>query len=212
MTEIKSVFFDMDGTLINYKTARFNSSWEAIGKAVGVSRKWNQMNNYYFLKRHLYKEWFKKEVSMLKGISVDMVKNQIFPIPYSEGIREISPYITSKYNTGIITSGVDIVANKVREELKFDFCMSNKLDIVNDKFSGKIKTILSLWKKDKYFLNVCTRKKLKPKEVCFIGDHLNDIPVFKLAGLSVAFNPKVIEVKNNVDYVIQDFRELRKIL
>ncbi len=212
MQKIKAVFFDMDGTLIRYENSKFHSSWEAIAEALDVSKEWRKALEYYLPKKHLYKEWYEKQTKTLKGVSVKRISDKIFPIPYAPGIREISPYLTSKYKTGIITSGANIVAQKVREELSFDFCLCNELEIIDGKLTGNTVSFLNLWGKGKVFLDICEKLKIYPKNVCFIGDHLNDVPVFKLAGLSIAFNPKENEVAENTDYIINDFRELKRIL
>ena len=51
------------------------------------------------------------------------------------------------------------------------------------------------------FLDFCNRHGLKPEEVAYAGDDIPDIPVLKIAGLSVAPADAVPEVKDICDYV-----------
>ncbi|WP_064213594.1 KdsC family phosphatase [Geobacillus stearothermophilus] len=44
---------------------------------------------------------------------------------------------------------------------------------------------------------------LHPKEVCYMGDDLNDLPILNLVGLSFAPANAVALVKENVDYVTE---------
>ena len=68
-------------------------------------------------------------------------------------------------------------------ELKFDFCHQAILD------------------KAGTFQKLVEHYKLKHKEVAFIGDDINDIPVFRLAGLSVCPADTYPYVKEMVDLV-----------
>ncbi len=209
---IKAAFFDMDGTLVSYKGHRYNSSWEAIGEALGVSKEWDEMNQYYISRKHLYAEWYERQTSMMKNVDVAKIHRRIFPIPYSTGVVETAPYISSKYKTGIITSGVNIVAERVRQELGFDFCKCNALEVKGGKLTGKTLSYVRLWEKAENFLKMCEQAKVRPGETCFVGDHLNDIPVFKLSGMAIAFNPKEKEVEEAAQCTIRDFKELKEFL
>lgn len=53
----------------------------------------------------------------------------------------------------------------------------------------------------KAFNDVMKRFKVKPEEVCFIGDDLIDLPVLKRVGLAVAVPNAVDEVKEHAHFV-----------
>ena len=69
-----------------------------------------------------------------------------------------------------------------------------------------------LFKKDTEVISLLEKHKINLKEVCYIGDAFNDISVFNIVGLAIAFNPKSKEVEKKANYVIYDFNELKKIL
>jgi len=50
------------------------------------------------------------------------------------------------------------------------------------------------------------------EEICFVGDNLNDVPVFEVVGLPIAFNPKHKSVEEAAKYTIYDFNELKPFL
>jgi phosphoserine phosphatase len=60
--------------------------------------------------------------------------------------------------------------------------------------------------------DLCRRYNVAPEEICHVGDHANDLPVFERVGLPVAFRPKLPEVQKGAKYVINDFAELGRIL
>jgi 3-deoxy-D-manno-octulosonate 8-phosphate phosphatase (KDO 8-P phosphatase) len=81
-------------------------------------------------------------------------------------------------------SGRDSGATAKRcSELKFDFCHQGIID------------------KAETFKKLVTHHGLKSKEVVFIGDDINDIPVFRIAGLSVCPCDTFDYVKDQVDLV-----------
>jgi len=59
---------------------------------------------------------------------------------------------------------------------------------------------------------ICDKYQVEPQQICYVGDHENDLVVFKEVGKAVAFNPKTEEVREKAHYVISDFRELLKII
>ena len=48
--------------------------------------------------------------------------------------------------------------------------------------------------------------------VCFVGDHLNDVPVMRIVGFAIAANPKDDRVRDAADDVITDFAELPRLI
>ena len=51
------------------------------------------------------------------------------------------------------------------------------------------------------FNKLLKRFKVRPEEVCFVGDDLVDIPVLKRAGFAVAVPNAIEEVKNHAHYI-----------
>jgi len=85
--------------------------------------------------------------------------------------------------TGAISGRESAVTTKRCAELKIDFCHQGILD------------------KASAFEKLVKHYKLKNKEVAFIGDDINDIPVFRMAGLSACPMDTFEYVKQQVDLV-----------
>tara|TARA_Y100001949_G_scaffold173936_2_gene180428 strand:+ start:255 stop:773 length:519 start_codon:yes stop_codon:yes gene_type:complete len=56
-------------------------------------------------------------------------------------------------------------------------------------------------KKEEKIKKICTDFKVKPSEIAYIGDDINDIGLLKLVGLSATPNDGNFQVKKIVDYV-----------
>lgn len=85
--------------------------------------------------------------------------------------------------TGAISGRETACVTKRMVELKVDFCHQGILD------------------KGAVFEKLTEHYKLKHKEVVFIGDDINDFPIFKLAGFSVCPADAMDYVKDKVDLV-----------
>lgn len=71
---------------------------------------------------------------------------------------------------------------------------------------------MHLWKKDEALRKLCGDLRIEPKQVAVVGDHVNDLPLFNIAGLRFACKPKDERMKRSADYIIDDLREIPLIL
>ena len=212
--KIELILFDMDGTLVNYPNEPFHASWDVFPEVLSEQKKreWFDIREFYLRKKGFYDEWFDKQLNLIKGISVENVYNAFFPIPYSKGVESFFSSLNGGYVKGIVSSGVGFVAEKIKNDLKFDFQLSSDLEVKFGKFTGNGKMNFDFYEQDKVVADISRECNVKLENVCYIGDHFNDVPAFNIVGLSVAFNPKNKELEKKADYVIYDFMKLNKIL
>ncbi|MBI2675533.1 MAG: HAD family phosphatase [Candidatus Aenigmarchaeota archaeon] len=208
---MKAVIFDMDGTLVRY-AGPFQSSWDAIGAAAGLKEEWARLLDFYLPKKELYSEWLQANASSLKGVSFETVSRQVLPPPYTPAVPETMAHLAGSYHLGILTSGVDFIAEYIRNDLHMNFAMANKLYVSNGLFTGEIAENVHLWRKGEVLDHVCRKQGWPLNEVCFVGDHLNDIPAMEIAGYSIAFDPKKQKLADAADAVTHDFREIPNLI
>lgn len=208
---LKAVIFDMDGTLVQYD-GPFQSSWDAIGYAAGLKAEWDRLIEHYFPKKELYWEWMDANARLLRGISVEKVLRKLLPPPYTPGVRETMQELKQKYRLGILTGGLDFIAEYICQDLGMDFYLANGLKVRNGVFVGECERRVYLWTKDQHLRELCQREGLDLKEVCFVGDHLNDIPVMKSVGLAIAFAPKDSELIKVAHAYTNNFQEIPKLI
>ncbi len=212
--KIESVVCDMDGTLVDYPNEPFHSSWDALAGALpkNLKEQWKKLRDFYYPKKELCDEWYKKELALLKGLRLEEIENYLFPVPYSLGVKDFF-LNRNGYVRGIVSAGVSLVAKRISQELYFDFFVINSsLEVKKGTFTGKGECISHLWRKDLDVLKIAGEHNLNLQRMLYVGDNENDIPAFNIVGISVAFKPKNPQTERAAKYVIGDFRELNRII
>jgi len=205
---LDAVVFDLDGTLVRYHGIEFESSWGAIAAAAGVSDRSLALLREYFPRKDAYAEWVARDAELLSDVLVSTVAAAVLPAPYATGVRDAVERLRGRFRLGILSSGVDFVADWVREDLGLDFALANHLVMAGGRFTGGCETRVDLWRKHEAMERIVEQYGLSLSRTCFVGDHLNDIPVMRLVGLAIAANPKDDRVRDAAVYTIEDFREL----
>lgn len=200
--------FDLDGTLVRYHGVDFESSWGAVAVAAGVSERSQQLFREYFHRKDAYAEWVIEEAKLFKGIPVSRVTDQLFPPPYAQGVVEAVAELQGEYLMGILSSGVDLVADYVAQDLGLAFAKANRLVAVDGRFVGTSETLVDLWSKEDVLEQLAAKYRLDPERICFVGDNVNDLAVLQRVGLAIAANPKDDSLFEVADHVIRDFADL----
>lgn len=140
-------------------------------------------------------EKLKKLKVVLTDVDGVMNDGRIYYLPTSQGV-EVAKFFNVKdglaikllklanIKFGIITGRADRVVEKRCKDLGCDFIAMG----VGDK-EAVVKTIMQ-------------ENHLKPEEVCYIGDDWNDVPVFKVVGLSLTVADAPEEIQFLADFVI----------
>jgi phosphoserine phosphatase len=212
MSKIDAVIFDLDGTLVRYHGVDFESSWSALAVAAGVSDRSKQLFREYFPRKDAYAEWVIEEAKLLKGISATYVASQLFPPPYACGVEEAVAQLQGNYLMGILSSGVDLVANRVAQDLGLSFAWANRLTVVDGCFAGTSEIVVDLWSKADVLTRLASEYGLDLQRVCFVGDNVNDLAVMQRVGLAIAANPKDDSLREVADHVITDFAVLPELI
>ncbi len=205
---ISTVVFDLDGTLVRYHGVEFESSWGAIAAAAGVRDRSVALLREYLGRPEAYAEWVAADAALLAGVPYARVAERVLPAPYADGVRSAVRALRPHYGLGILSSGVDLVAEWVRQDLGLDFAIANRVHVRDGVFTGTSETVVSLWAKDEALRALAAERGIPLGEICFVGDHVNDIPAMRIVGLAIAANPKDEALAAVAHHVIERFDEL----
>jgi phosphoserine phosphatase len=217
------VVFDLDGTI-------FEKPWDSVKSEIAVST-WDSIFNklgIYDLHERLakifieggfrsYMEWADCAccVFMARGLDIKTFNEVINSRPFVKGAKETFEVLKKNgIITGVVSGSFEELALRAKRELNIDHILAHcRLEF--DEKSGLLKDwrlFATDWKdKIKFVSYIADLYKVKLDQCVYVGDDVNDIPVFERVGLSIAFNAtkqKVIEAAK----VVVKGNDLRKIL
>lgn len=210
----KLIIFDTDGVLVKER-----SCWIAVHKGLGkeIVRKCSKLRREYFRSPKMsYESWAKKDIKLWGDVGVRKIKEILDKIPLMKGAKETSKILKRKgYLLGIISTGINILIERVKRELNFDFAIYNEIYEKEGRLAVKINVSLDKNPKDKILKKIIKDLKIEKKNIIAIGDSDDDYPMMKLAGFSILFNPDPTKsnlVKKLKNTVIIKSKNLRDIL
>jgi len=172
--------FDLDGTLLEE-----DSSWAAIHRFFGTTRESQQSLKLYSEGKIDYKEFMRRDIAAWpKGVTLAEVETILSGYRIRreapETLRELR---RREIEPAIVTSGIDILAEKVAEELGIKHWIANGLRFDS---SGRILPTgagrVDPTRKDVAYLSMLKSLGVDAKETIAIGDTVYDLAFMKSAG------------------------------
>jgi len=207
---IELVIFDMDGVIVNTI-----SSWKYIHDYFGSSNE-RSVNEYLkgkiddaeFIKRDVYL-WRENGKIVKKDKLVKILSN----VPLMNGAGKcISKIKKNNIKTAIVSAGLDILAERIAQELGIDYVFANGIRTdKNGRLNGEGIIGVSLMYKDKTVNRLSDQLGIPLERIAAVGNSCFDIPMLETCGLGIAFNPEDDCIRQKADIVIEG-NDLGKIL
>jgi phosphoserine phosphatase len=106
--------------------------------------------------------------------------------------------------TAIISSGISLLAEKLQKNLGIKYVFANQLlTDANGILTGEGNPVVPLWEKGRVLNHLLNKLKINPNNCAVVGDSIFDIPLFDIAGLSVAFNSKDKRIRKISDVFVE---------
>jgi len=207
---IEIVIFDMDGVIANTI-----SSWKYIHDYFGSS---NERSVEDYLKGKIDDaEFIKRDVSLWrengKLITREKIVKILSTVPVMNGAEKCINRI-KKHNvkTAIVSAGIDILAERMAEELGIDYVFANGIKTdTNGRLSGEGIIGVRLMYKDKAISRLSSHLGIPLERIAAVGNSCFDIPMLETCGLGIAFNPDDDCIRQKADVVVEG-NDLVKIL
>ncbi len=201
------IVFDIDGTI-----TRHISSWRYIHEKLGL---WDVLARKYqeqFLAGKIsYRRFCELDAAHWKGLEVKKLEEVFRHVRYSKNARR-AVYKLKKagFKLVAVSTGLQFMTDRVKEELGFDHVVGNRLNVRNGRLTGGVTINISHGAKGETVRAILKRFRLKPSQMIAVGDTEGDIPMVKLAGYSMAFNSSSEKLSGIVDYdcASDDFMEV----
>jgi phosphoserine phosphatase len=199
--------FDVDGTLTKH-----SSIWWRIHELFGTTVEGKMYYDQYFAGKISYDQWADYDAALWKDKPVETVMETVRAAKLVPGAEDtISLLRENGIETAILSGGLDIMADHIGHLLGIDYVLTNKLHQRNGLLTGTVENLVAWGDKARVIQKINDYFGVSLEDTAFIGDGRNDVSVFEVVGLSIAFNPEDQEVADAADVVIRE-DDLRSIL
>ena len=156
-----------------------------------------------------WEDGLKKRVELLEGISYETCLEVADSLPIMTGAKKAcSALKQAGWKVMAVSGGFTIMTERLSKELNLDYVFSNELIFKNDKLNGvKINVDSDKAKSAKIKINEWNEKK---DEIVVIVDGANDVKLFDICGLGIAYRAQDI-VKDMATISLEE-KDLSKIL
>lgn len=202
----KVVVFDMDGTLI-----KETSCWETLHRYFRSDPKLVKKNmEDYLAGRISYCEWMRRDLLLWKQNNryphISEVKRALKNYEMVEGAyKSIKELKRRDYITAIVTGGLDILAEEIARKLGIEYVYANgfKTD-ENGYLTEHVKCVVDPCEKGRNLMDLSKKLGTPLSTFIAVGDTRFDLSMFKIVGLSIAFNPKDEIIEKHANIVIKN--------
>lgn len=205
--DIRLVVFDVDGTLTKH-----SSVWWRLHEHFGTTREGKLFYDQFFAGEITYDEWADLDAGLWKGKTLSEVMKVVHSTQLALGAEEVIRILKDHHlKTAILSGGLDIMANDIGQRVGIDYVLTNKLYHKDGILTGEVKNRVAWGAKSEVISQISSHFSIPLEKTAFVGDGRNDMSVFEVVGLSIAFNPEDLEVADAADVVIRN-DDLRAIL
>ncbi|MEA3490215.1 MAG: HAD family phosphatase, partial [Candidatus Omnitrophota bacterium] len=168
------IVFDIDGTI-----TRHVSSWRYIHEKLGL---WDILARKYqeqFLAGKIsYRRFCELDAAHWKGIEQRRLREVFRRVRYSKNVKRAVKRLKKEgFKLVAISTGLQFITDRVKEELDFDYVIGNRLNARNGRLTGGVRINISHGAKGRTVRGILRRFGVKPGEMIAVGDSEGDIPM-----------------------------------
>ena len=202
MSQIKLVVFDMDGTIIEPR-----SSWAMIHDYFGTDN--TEMLQMYIDHKISDMEFVKADIKLWNSksdvpVNEEYINSILDKAKPRKGAEElITSLHEANIKTVILSGGIQYLADKWAKEWNMACAFAN--DLIDDADGNLTANInASGHNKGPLMEKIIKDFDLTGNEVAAVGDTMVDLPMFEIAGLSIAVNADDERVISKSEYYLEE--------
>ncbi len=214
LTRFDLVAFDVDGTLVEHPQDK--TVWEVLnGSFTGSDAQNRERYALYRAGRLSYAEWVALDIGSWRdaGATRDRLVAAFGSLRLVTGARETLSTLRARgVHLAVISGTLDLLLDTLFPDHPFDEVYTNRIEFDE---KGRI----ARWSATPFDMDgkavalgaIASREGIPLERCAFVGDHSNDLSAARIAGLTVAFNPKSAELERIAGAVVRS-PDLRDVL
>lgn len=202
------VAFDFDGTLSDSEMTVL------LGERCGVADEMAAITERAMNDEIGYAESLRERAALLSGLSREEAETAYGEVRLRPGAAELIGSLNAAgVHTAVLTGGFERGVERAlsREGVTVDSIVANRLPLEDGELTGEVEGPLIEGTKDDALRRLASAQGVDPEETVAVGDGANDLPMLRVAGLAVGFDPKPA-VEPHCDDVVESMNDLRRLL
>lgn len=184
--DMRLIVMDIDSTLINEEVI------DLLGEEAGVGEQVAAITERAMRGEIDFKQALKERVGLLAGLGQEVFDRTFERVTFTPGALELVQAAHERgWKVGVVSGGFHEVADRIVEAAGIDYCLANRLEVVDGKLTGKLAAdIVTRERKLDALRSWAHELGLPLSQTVAMGDGANDIPMIQAAGTGIAFCAK----------------------
>jgi len=181
------VSFDLDKTLFR------KPALTTAARALGIGRKWDSIDELYHKGRMNLGQALVSQYKLLVGMRLENILAEIAKLETMRNIREtVEKLLGQGIQVIVTTDNPDFLCQYLVQHYGFNGFVSSKVAVKDGIITDDIEPLPD---KRLGIRKYCAWMSIPLSKVVHVGDGLNDVPVFRVVGYSIALNTELEKVK-----------------
>ncbi|QHB18430.1 phosphoserine phosphatase SerB [Mannheimia pernigra] len=197
LKQVGLLLMDMDSTAIKIECI------DEIAKLAGTGEVVSAITASAMRGELDFEQSLRKRVGTLENASESILQKVRENLPLMDGFEEMVSILKENgWKLAIASGGFDYFADYLKEKYGLDFAVSNQLEILESKLTGKVLgKVVDAEFKAETLRSLADRFNTPQNQWVAVGDGANDLPMLKTASLGVALHAKP-KVQEQVNFVV----------
>src|SRR5215472_14911488 len=174
------VSFDVDKTLFR------KPALTTAARGLGIGKQWDHIDQLYEKKRIPLGQALLDQYKLLVGMKLADILEEVSKVEMMKNIREtVDKLLGLGLQVILTTDNPDFLCQYLVEHFGFNGFVSSKVAVKNGVVTDEIEPLPD---KRLGIRKYCAWMSIPLRKVVHVGDGLNDVPVFRVVGYSIALN------------------------
>jgi len=189
------ISFDVDKTL--YRQPALTQA----ARGLGIGKKWDAIDQMYHRQRITLRQGLLQQFQLLVGMKLVDVLAEVSKVPMMRNIREaVDKLLGLGLSVILCTDNPDFLCQYLVEQFGFRGFVSSKVAVKNGVITDDIEPLPD---KRLGIRKYCAWMSIPLSKTVHVGDGLNDVPVFRVVGYSIALNTSLEKVKRAASHQME---------